>query len=283
MPKEQSNIVIHDIVMLTAAQLSEHPKNKNKQSKHTHSEIKKSIQENGFDENLIVVPREDGSGYYIAHGNHKYRAGKSLGMKEFPCVIHKDWDSAKQQIELLRRNLIRGATSKEDFTVAVTVLEEESQMDLPTISEKLGFESDDAFARMFQEERQVDEAVERETGNSISQIAQKAKITEDLGLIISALLEKYGDTVPNSFVIFPSGGKQHIFIQSTPTLRRILEVVTGKCVHDGMDVNVALGGLLSIGMHHSNFKAPESNNELIKKEGTEVGSSDISALKKDEE
>jgi hypothetical protein len=263
--------------MVPAELISEHPRNRNKQNRHVHSEIKESMQENGFDETLLLTPRTDGKeGYWCVSGNHRYRAGKSLGMTEFPATIHKDWDAAKQQVELLRRNMIRGTISKPDFTLAANDIKTEANYDMSVLSEELGFENPEKFAEMYQLEQEQTE--QRMVYENITQIAQKARITEDLGLVISALLEKHGDTVPYSFLVFPTGGKNHVFIQSSPTLKRTLDMVFTKCIHDNLDVNVVMGALLHLGMASTNFRTPEAKIEEIKAAGTESGDSDIKEL-----
>ncbi len=274
--KKKEEVKVHNVVLVSADELHEHPKNKNKQSRHEFKETKESIKDNGFDENLLIVPRtkEEGEGYWVVSGNHRLRAGKSLKMKEFPCVLHTEWDGTEQQIQLLRRNMIRGEITKEGFTMAVNVLEEDSQLELAVIQDRLGFEDPDKFAHYYQEQREREETVATSTASSGA--APKVKMVEDLGLIVSALLEQYGDTVPNSFIIFPTGNKNHLFVQSSPTLKRLMETIRERCVRDGMDINVALSGLISIGMSQTDFKKPTASTDTIVEEGTsDEGDADL--------
>ncbi len=269
-------VKVHEVLLVPADQLYEHTKNSNKQSRHEFKETKESIKEHGFDENLIIVPKldDEGEGYWVVSGNHRLRAGKALKMKEFPCVIHEEWDDVEQQVQLLRRNLVRGAITKQAFTLAVNRLEESSKLALGILQDRLGFEDPDKFADYYQEQREKETEVATATASTS---APKVKMVEDLGLIVSALLEQYGDTVPNSFIIFPTGSKRHLYVQSSPTLKRLMETICERCVRDGLDINVALSGLISIGMSQTDFKKPTSSTDKIKEEGTAVvgGDGDI--------
>jgi hypothetical protein len=269
--KSKKEVEVHLAQMFDTQLLEEHPKNVNKQNRHTQKELKDSILEEGFDETLIVSPRDDGeAGYWVVSGNHRFRAGKALGMQEFPCVLRDDWDAIKQQVQLLRRNMVRGDISKSDFTMAVNRIENDSNLELGIIQEMLGFENPDKFAHVYQEEREKDEKVVAGVVAS-----PQVKVLDDVGPAVSHILEEHGDTVPYSYIIFPMGGKNHLYVQTSPTLKKVLETICEKCVHEGLDINVALGGLLSIGMAHTNFKKMDTKTEEIKEAGDTEGDSDL--------
>src|SRR5690606_30401994 len=118
--------VVHPIQMIPDELLFDHPNNTNKQSKHVHQELIDRLTENGFDENLIVVPRRDGeAGYFIVAGNHRRRAGRAAGMVQFPCVVRDDWDDVEARIQLVRRNYVRGEIDKTLFTEEINRLSSE--------------------------------------------------------------------------------------------------------------------------------------------------------------
>jgi hypothetical protein len=281
---KKEEVKVFQALMVSTDQLSEHPNNANKQNRHMHKELKESILDNGFDESLIVCPREDGgAGYYIVSGNHRYRAGKSLGMTAFPCVVREDWDSVEQQIQLVRRNYVRGKIDKAAFTVAVNQLSTEAAIGLDIIQERMGFEDADMFAEYYEKqaarEQQIANAVT--AGGVGGGGASKVRMIDDLGLVLSTIFERFGDTAPYSFIVFPAGGKNHMYVQVTPALKRILETVAQGCVQQRLDMNIALGGLLAIGLDSSNFKTSTPQNDKIVDRGSELGNADLS-LKKNE-
>lgn len=253
---------VHPIQMIPAALLFEHPNNTNKQSKHVHQELIDSIMSNGFDEPIIVVPRTDGEpGYFIVSGNHRQRAGRVCGMEEFPAIVRDDWDEVEARIQLVRRNYVRGDIDRALFTEEINRLTTEHQLGLDIIMERMGFEDAESFSNFYKEEKKR----ERSIGAAVaaqSQISQ-VKMIDDLGTIISVMFEKYGSTVPNSFMMFPLGGRNHLFVQITPALKKTLDAITTKCVADGLDINTALGGLLQIATHHTGFFKARDHSDVV--------------------
>jgi hypothetical protein len=266
-------IEIHHAEIIHKDELFTHPSNSNRQTKHVFAELRKSIRENGFDETLIVVPRdeEEGFGYWIVSGNHRFKAGVAEGMEKFPCVKRDDWDEVKEQIELVRRNYVRGGLDKDSFTVAVDTLAEGHALSIDDIRAEMGFADSEKFMELYRSEEEQQEKIERVR----SENAPKVKMIDDLGMVLSSIFEQYGDTVDQSFIIFPAGGRKHMFVAATPALRRVLGDIAAKCVAEHMDINMILGGLLVIGMENSQFKTPEADAARIMDAGNEEGDSEI--------
>ena len=257
--------------LLPAALLVEHPSNSQRQSRHVFAELKKSIQENGFDETLIVRPIEDG--YEVVSGNHRFRAGKSLGMEEFPCVVRGDWDEVAAEIQLVRRNYVRGKLDAASFTMAVNSLSKDASLSLQTIYESMGFEDGDTFAEYYQEQKKKEARIARE----VTEVS-KVKMIDDLGLVLSTIFESYGDTVPSSFIIFPAGGKNHMYISVNPALKKVMESVAERCVAEGLDINVALAGLLHIGASQTSWLSNSPDKKAIKMAGSGTGGADLEKI-----
>jgi len=267
-----TKVAVHLPEMIEKELLEEHPRNSNKQSKHMYTELRESIRENGFDETITVVPRDDGNdGYWIVAGNHRYRAGSAEGMDEFPCVVRGDWDDVQQQIELVRRNYVRGKIDKDAFTLAVNTLAAEEEMSVDEIREAMGFADTDVFMEYYREENERLEQEAREAVaeyNAGSSAAGAINMIDDLGLVLSTIFEEHGDTVPYSFLIFPAGGRNHCFVAATPTLVRTISSVTEYCVANHLDINVMLGGLLAIGLDQSKMLEGGGSDDVLE-EGRE--------------
>ena len=250
----KQKIKVHLPELISVALLSEHQENSQKQSRHVFKELRESIREHGFDESLIVRPTEDG--YEVVSGNHRFRAGKAEGMLEIPCVVRADWDDVEAQIQLVRRNYVRGSIDKQAFTTAVDVLASESSLDLQVIYERMGFEDADVFSDYYQKEKEREQQMAQRTAASPA-----VKMLDDLGSILSTLFAEHGDSIPNSFIVFPAGGKNHLYVASTPTLKLTLAKITTRCMEEGLDINVVLGGLLAIAMHQSAFLKSDTDNK----------------------
>lgn len=270
MPKKK--IAVHLPEMVSKDLLSEHPNNSNKQKKHMFKELRESIRTNGFDETLTIAPRTDAlEGYWIVAGNHRFRAGVAEGMEEFPCVIRDDWDQVSQEIEMVRRNYVRGDIDKDAFTLAVNSLVEEQSLSLNEVREAMGFENIDTFMELYREEQEKTEKMLREAAEH-STTAGAVKMIDDLGLVLSKIFEEHGDTVPNSFIIFPAGGRNHLFVAATPSLVKSLTTIAEYSIANHLDINVILGGLLTIGIEQSNMF--EGNTAEIAERGSEKDGSD---------
>jgi hypothetical protein len=268
-----SKVEVHLPELIHASQLAEHPRNSNKQSRHMYGELRESIRENGFDETLTVVPRDDDSGgYYIVAGNHRFRAGRAEGMKDFPCVVRDDWDEVQQQVELVRRNYVRGAIDKNAFTIAVDALVSEQELSIEEVQEAMGFEDHDFFLDYYKEENERQEKAQQAAAEHIRNSGSKSsqiQMVDDLGLILSAIFEQHGDTVPYSFVVFPAGQQNHLFVAATPALVHNLTRVAEYCVINHMDINVILGGLLTIGMDQAKMFTEDQDLEETETLGRE--------------
>jgi len=271
---------VHLAKLLPVALLAEHPNNTNVQSKHVYKELKESILAGGFDEPLIVVPRKDvESGFYVVSGNHRFKAGKEVGYDQLPCIVREDWDSVEAEIQLVRRNYVRGQIDRVASTETVNRLATEQALGLDVIMERMGFEDASAFAEFYKEEK----TRERRTAAAVAgsgPAVQQVKMIDDLGVILSVMFEKFGSTVPQSFMIFPIGGKNHIFVQITPALKKSIDAITTKCVADGLDINTVLGGLLQIAIHHTDFFRAQKDQSAVVEAGSVTGDANIALIEK---
>lgn len=267
--KGKSSIAVHVPKLVDLHLLASHPKNPQTQTKHTFEELVESITESGFDENLIAVPRDDGKpGYWVVSGNHRLMASQQLGLEKLPVVIRDDWDAVEAEIQLVRRNYVRGQLDTTRFTELVTHLSKERSIPIDVVYERMGFENEQTFARFYQAEREKqDRIVENLTRK------KEVSIVEHVSTSISEIFEKYGHTVPNSFVVFPAGGKRHMFINSNASLKIAIDKIVMKCLQQNMDINVVLGGLLQVGMLASNFD--EGVSDEVKAAGGMEGPDEI--------
>lgn len=94
--------------------------NPNKQTEDEFNLLVKSIQEEGFDQPIIVLEK-DGT---IVDGEHRWRAAISLGMKAVP-VIRVAMTEVQRRIATIRHNRARG---KEDFGLTKEVFKEIESM-----------------------------------------------------------------------------------------------------------------------------------------------------------
>lgn len=280
MSKNKKNIKVHTAVMIPADLLYEHPNNTQKQSKHEFAELRKSIAENGFDETLLVYPRDDGeAGYWVIAGNHRKRAGVAEGMDEFPCVVRNDWTNVRARIESVRRNFVRGQIDKQAFSEEVDLLSMEASLPKATIFEQMGFENDDAINALYQQEKEEAKQVEKLAKEAASSDGGIIKLMDDIGYVVSNILAKHGHNVPHSFIVFPTGGKNHMYIAANPSLKKSLEAIATMCSSQNLDINVALAGIIAVGLDETGFVEGDGRDKIIARvDEDDDGFSDLDLL-----
>lgn len=97
--------------------------NPNRQSDHDFELLLKSIEEDGFTQPIVCVRREDGN-LKIVDGEHRWRAGSTLGMTEVPVVI-TPMTEAQAKIATLRHNRARGS---EDLELTANLIKDLEQL-----------------------------------------------------------------------------------------------------------------------------------------------------------
>ncbi len=257
MPRQKKNdteLKVLPSQMISVDLLEYDTKNTNKQSRSVFKALVENIRLEGFDEPLVVIPHPQMAGrYLIIAGNHRCKAAKTLGYTELPCIVREDWNEATAYLQAVRRNTSRGALDKAAFTVLVDELQSTSEMSMSDIQEGMGITDVDVFADMYVAEQAIAEQhqvhEERVTNNN----AKKVKLIEDLEMVLTHIFEEYGNTVPSSFIVFPSGGRKHLFVQANNSLKNVLTKVAAKTHEKGMDLNTVLSGLITIGLYNSDF------------------------------
>jgi ParB-like chromosome segregation protein Spo0J len=100
-------------------------RNPNSMSEPEYARLKLGIDELGFVQNLVVVPRDDGE-FEVADGEHRRRALEESGWSYAPCYVVETWDEAQQIIARLALNQNRGqldlTTVAEDITYLADTL-----------------------------------------------------------------------------------------------------------------------------------------------------------------
>lgn len=248
--------------------------NSNQQSPDTFERLKENISNVKFDEVLTTVANEDGT-YTIMSGNHRLQALKELGAEGVYCTVHEDWDEVTTQLQSIRRNYDRGDLNKLKFTAQVaSLMDAHEGLSTEDVMEGAGFSSEDAFTQLYQDTLSEDrELVAQARAEIDASTPASVRIVDDLNLTLSHILSEHGDTLPQSFIIFPMGGKNHMMISTTPALKRTLESIAHACFSKKLDINIALGGLLAMGLKQSDFL--DGDEQAAIEAGTEEGESDL--------
>jgi hypothetical protein len=259
-----------DTTPIPLDQLHPFPGNPNEEDAITFNNLVDEIDQDGFDQPLIVVPAANilgpgATGYVVVSGNHRYKALQTQGKFDAVDCVIKDWDAEKAKIKVVRRNLLSGDLNAKKFTAFVDGISTGYTQD--QLADAMGFASVEDFTKIYQKE--LEEQNERGKEGA-ADARNEMNLIDGLSLILNRLLREYGQTVAYSFMFFLYGSKIHLCIQANTKLKRLLEIITKRCVEDGLDINLALTGLLGVGIQHTNFEKgpPERTTiEAVAQEG----------------
>jgi hypothetical protein len=231
------------ITSLPLCDLYEFPNNPNEESTHVFNNLLMEIQEDGFDQPIIVVDRmrvEDKPGWSVVSGNHRFRALKMHGYTHADCVV-KDWDAEYAKIKVVRRNLITGELNTERFTKLVDSIRTPYTPD--QVADALGFTSIETFAKNYKKQHEKEERAHEDYT-----AGDPTKLVEGMTVLLNKLFAEYGDTVPHSFMYFLNGGKVHLAVQTNTQLRRVIGRIAKRCISQHLDINLILAGALTLGL-----------------------------------
>lgn len=167
------------------------------------------IQENGFDEPIIVIPHpaDDGK-YLIAGGHHRVKAARQIGMESVPSVIKESWDEDQQKLALVKRNIIHGQMNTQKFTALYTELAK--KYDPEILKTMLGFTQKKEFEAVYEG---VEKSLSPKQKKVLAKSKEKIKSVDDLTSVLHKIFKEQGSESDSSYVVFSFGGKEHHYVQ----------------------------------------------------------------------
>lgn len=167
------------------------------------------IQENGFDEPIIVIPHPSEEGkYLIAGGHHRVKAAKQIGMDAVPSVIKESWDEDQQKLALVKRNIIHGQMNTQKFTNLYNELAR--KYDPQILKTMLGFTQKKEFEAVYEG---VEKSLTPKQKKVLAKSKEKIKSVDDLTSVLHKIFKDQGSESDSSYVVFSFGGKEHHYIQ----------------------------------------------------------------------
>lgn len=256
-----------DAILIPLDKLELFPDNPNEEDAITFNNLIEEIEQDGFDQPLVVIPAENLLGptkagkYVVVSGNHRLEALKSSGHNAVDCVV-RDWDAEKAKIKVVRRNMLSGEINPKKFTQLVNSLMDNYTPD--QIADAMGFKSIDQFQKLYKDELNKQDKEGKDATKS-----KEVNLIEGLSIILNRLFAEYGDTVPYNFMFFLVGSKVHLVVQANTKLKRVLELITKKCVEDHLDINLVLTGLLGVGINATQFEQGPPARDAIEQAALE--------------
>lgn len=257
-------VAVHDITGIPVSELAPNPWNPNVQPPAAFELLARSIGEDGFMENLVVVPREvmeqaedqkaqewcrehREAGYMLVWGEHRWRATHLLDESaELPCVVLPERNLAKIKALVTRGNLLRGEADKRRFTALYDDVQKEYG---PEAAKGLmGLYSEQQFNKLY---REVKATLPPDMQETLDEKKPQIKTMDGLAQVLNSLWNQYGDTLPMGFMAFTFGGKLCYLIEMDARLKGAMQSVTDRCRAEERNINELLSLFLQRGMELS--------------------------------
>jgi len=261
-----TSIKIKDVAI---TRLHEFEGNPQEQDPATFNNLIQEIEEDGFDEPLVVIPAPDkGKGHYrVVSGNHRLRAVKVLDFEIVPCIVKKNWDDLQAKIKLVRRNMLKGELNPERFTHLVNELSTAAQIDQEVLADMMGFVTFDQFLRVYEQEKEGERIA---TEKQINDVKDEMRSIDNLSMLLNQLFNEFGDTVSQSYMAFFYGKKLHVMVEMNPTTKQKMEIISRRCIEEGLDINTILASVLSIGLKASGLQDGPFDDDVLEEAASEV-------------
>lgn len=221
---------------LTTSALVPNDANPNEMDERTFNALCEAISTEGWVEPPQVVPIEDGK-YEIVGGHHRWEAAKVLGMETIPCVVldpekfHKD----RRDWNVVKMNVIRGKLNPEKFTRLYSDLAK--RYDPEVMKTLMGFTSDDAFQKVFQE---VKRALPPGLRDAMDAAKDEIRTIDDLSLVLNRLFAEHGETLPSNMMVFSWGGKEVLWVRCSAETWEIVSLKAKEAANLGEDFDATV-------------------------------------------
>lgn len=135
-----SDLVIREskVILISVSKLSPHPDNRPLgASEEKIKQLRTLIANTGFDSSHPLVVRPYSQGYQIIEGEHRFKAAKSLGYLDLPCVI-RELSDTEALIQLVLGNIQSESKPLEIGLNALKVVQKEQGLSVLEYARRLG-------------------------------------------------------------------------------------------------------------------------------------------------
>jgi len=207
--------------------------NPNEMTDNQFNRLVKSIEEDGFEEPLVICKSSKKGRYELISGHHRLRAARIIGYTILPCSVHPAMEADRLKAKVVKANILHGKLNANKFTAMVNDLmgkgyEEE------LIAEMMGFTDDDEFDKLYQ---QVKQGLSPELQKKLEESKAEIRTIEDLSKVLNKLFQEHGETVPLNYIVFSYGGSRHIWVSADKQLWNLMVAISKQAEDDQMDIN----------------------------------------------
>lgn len=229
------------ITLVPTEKLVPNPLNPNSQNDETFNGLVEAIEEEGFVEPVQAVERADGL-FDIVGGEHRWRAMTVLGEEFTPCVLldPDKFDADRQAWNLVKMNVLHGDLNPVKFSRLFDELKH--RYDEETLKTLMGFTTEDAFARMYQDVRS---SLPPELQDALDDAKDEIKTIDDLSGVLNRLFAEFGATLPSNMMVFSFGGKEVLWVRCDNDLWATVKEIAREVADEKEDMSAVLNARLS--------------------------------------
>lgn len=231
------NFGIDKYQMLNVSDIEFADWNPNEQDAQTFNILVDSIREDGFVEPVQVIPV--GDKFRVIGGEHRVKAVRTLGWKQIPAVILKEYTEDTQKFLTVRMNVLKGKLNPIKLNKLAEQYAKKYGQD--QLAKLFGMNDPKALNKVYSSIRKQ---MPEELKKKLDESKKEVKTIDDLSNVLNEIFRNYGSSVPYNFIYFTFGGKKHVLIQSNEktfeTVSGLLKVANQKNV----DANIPLHNLI---------------------------------------
>lgn len=227
---------------LLVSELEANPLNPNKMSEQEFNLLFDNINRVGLTDPILVRPLSTGK-YRIVGGHHRWEVAKLVGLEEVPVTIITDpnFDDDMEAFQAVRHNIIRGKMSADKFVALYQSLGTEYADDIA--SEMFGFTSEKEFKKLV---KSTGGSLPAEMKAPFTDATKDVKTMKALSLVLKKLFAKFGDTTPQSYMVFDFGDKKHVWLKMTKAQKSNFFSLCEWCVTKERSVDQVMGVVLQL-------------------------------------
>ena len=219
--------------------------NPNSMSADEYQLLKEHILEDGFLDPITARDNNDGT-FTITNGEHRWRVAKDIGLEMVPVDIlqGQKWeDDDELKLKTVSLNMLHGKMDPEKFvTLHRDVVKKFGEEE---IHRQMGFTKRHGVQKLIRQvAKDVKDSISPEAAAAFEKKAKEAKTINDLEKIIQHIFQEFGGTVDHNYMVFASGGKQHIYVAMSKETHSAMKVIMKHSESARVDINEVIGKAL---------------------------------------
>lgn len=195
--------------------------NPNQMAPEEFKQLVKGIKEAGGCDDPVLLVSLDNGRYKIVDGEHRYKGTIEAGFQLIPSIVRtqQEWDTERQKIETIRRQVIKGKFDKKKFTNLADILSNKLSSSRNDLASTLGFKSESHFLENYSSNKEDIKRVVSEYHDK--KIQPKKEVDEDQENIrqsLKTIVSENSESISNGYAFFFFNGEMNFYLNANQSL-----------------------------------------------------------------